>query len=120
MSRLPALLLALILAGMASEWTSNPHLQAAAQQTIQPSSVNDGSSGSRLLQLPPNTDHYANLDLPIHFRERNAERFDNTPRDNPVTDFGATLGRVLFYDTRLSANDSISCASCHVQSWRSA
>jgi cytochrome c peroxidase len=25
----------------------------------------------------------------------------------------ATLGRVLFYDKRLSANDEISCASCH-------
>src|SRR5688572_2360763 len=26
------------------------------------------------------------------------------------------LGRVLFYDTRLSANNSVSCASCHKQS----
>ena len=40
---------------------------------------------------------------------------DNTPRDNRITDAGATLGRVLFYDTRLSANDSVSCASCHQQ-----
>ncbi len=28
----------------------------------------------------------------------------------------ATLGRVLFYDTQLSVNNSISCASCHKQS----
>lgn len=28
----------------------------------------------------------------------------------------ATLGRVLFYDTRLSVNNSISCGSCHKQS----
>jgi cytochrome c peroxidase len=36
---------------------------------------------------------------------------------NPlITDDGATLGRVLFYDTRLSINNSISCASCHHQS----
>jgi cytochrome c peroxidase len=27
----------------------------------------------------------------------------------------ATLGRVLFYDTKLSVNESISCASCHKQ-----
>jgi cytochrome c peroxidase len=27
-----------------------------------------------------------------------------------------TLGRVLFYDVRLSANNSVSCASCHKQS----
>ena len=36
--------------------------------------------------------------------------------DNPtVTDEGATLGRVLFYDKRLSINNSIACASCHRQ-----
>jgi cytochrome c peroxidase len=40
---------------------------------------------------------------------------DNSPPDNPVTDAGATLGRVLFYDRRLSANDRIACASCHQQ-----
>ena len=39
----------------------------------------------------------------------------NTPLGNITTDAGATLGRVLFYDTRLSANDAVSCASCHVQ-----
>lgn len=41
--------------------------------------------------------------------------FDNTPLNNPVSDAGATLGRVLFYDTRLSANNTTSCASCHQQ-----
>ena len=35
--------------------------------------------------------------------------------NNPITDDGATLGRVLFYDTKLSANDEVSCASCHHQ-----
>jgi cytochrome c peroxidase len=40
---------------------------------------------------------------------------DNTPRDNRVTDDGATLGRVLFYDTKLSANDRVACATCHQQ-----
>lgn len=34
---------------------------------------------------------------------------------NPITDAGATLGRVLFYDTSLSTDGAISCASCHVQ-----
>jgi cytochrome c peroxidase len=32
-----------------------------------------------------------------------------------VTDDTPTLGRVLFYDTRLSLNNSVSCASCHKQ-----
>lgn len=36
---------------------------------------------------------------------------------NPeVTNHGATLGRVLFYDPQLSINNSVSCASCHEQS----
>jgi cytochrome c peroxidase len=30
-------------------------------------------------------------------------------------DYIPTLGRVLFYDSRLSANNSVSCASCHKQ-----
>lgn len=38
---------------------------------------------------------------------------DNTPADNPITEAGAGLGRLLFYDTGLSANGTIACASCH-------
>src|SRR3954464_8515381 len=41
---------------------------------------------------------------------------DNTPADNITSDAGATLGRVLFYDTRLSHDNSTACASCHKQS----
>ena len=33
-----------------------------------------------------------------------------------VTDAGATLGRVLFYDKQLSINNEVSCGSCHEQS----
>jgi cytochrome c peroxidase len=57
---------------------------------------------------------YAKVELPAHFIQP-ARNDDNTPTDNPLTDDGATLGRVLFYDTRLSANDRTSCASCHLQ-----
>jgi cytochrome c peroxidase len=32
-----------------------------------------------------------------------------------VTKTGATLGRLLFYDKRLSRNDTVSCSSCHLQ-----
>ena len=39
---------------------------------------------------------------------------DNTA-GNPITDKGATLGRVLFYDKNLSSNNTISCSSCHIQ-----
>lgn len=42
---------------------------------------------------------------------------DNTTDGNPITDAGATLGRVLFYDPRLSTTNKISCASCHQQAF---
>jgi len=45
----------------------------------------------------------------------------NIPEDNPTTQEGVELGRLLFYDGRLSGRthpDSLmSCASCHVQSY---
>jgi cytochrome c peroxidase len=72
-------------------------------------------STARTLRLPDKPYRYADIDLPAHFKTAVAQRFDNTPAENPVTDQGATLGRVLFYDTRLSANNTVSCASCHVQ-----
>ncbi len=34
---------------------------------------------------------------------------------NPISNPGATLGRVLFYDTALSITGTFSCASCHEQ-----
>ena len=59
---------------------------------------------------------YAENDLPRHFTTPALNNlFDNTPADNAITDAGAELGRVLFYDTRLSHNNGTSCASCHTQ-----
>ena len=37
------------------------------------------------------------------------------PYDNPLTVEGVALGRRLFYEKALSADGSLSCASCHVQ-----
>ncbi len=39
----------------------------------------------------------------------------NNNETNPITDLGATLGRVLFYDKKLSLNGTTACASCHQQ-----
>lgn len=64
--------------------------------------------------LPDTLYNYANVQLPEHFSESES-RADNTPADNPITDAGATLGRVLFYDHRLSANGKTACGSCHIQ-----
>ena len=55
-----------------------------------------------------NLSNYANQTIPSYITK------DNT-NGNPINDKVATLGRVLFYDKNLSANNTISCASCHQQ-----
>src|SRR5262249_11344843 len=35
------------------------------------------------------------------------------PPDNPPTTETIVLGRALFYDTRLSADNTLACSSCH-------
>lgn len=37
------------------------------------------------------------------------------PRDDPMTQAKVALGHYLFYDRKLSGNQTYSCASCHVQ-----
>lgn len=65
--------------------------------------------------LPETPYNYANVALPSHLTVAAIRLADNTPAANPVTDAGATLGRVLFYDTRLSRNRTTACGSCHHQ-----
>ncbi|MBN8566208.1 MAG: cytochrome-c peroxidase [Flavobacteriales bacterium] len=55
-----------------------------------------------------NLANYANQPLPNYITRFNGQ-------SNPITDKGATLGRILFYDKNLSSNNTISCASCHQQ-----
>lgn len=63
---------------------------------------------SATLNLPRERSSYA-VNLPLHMARRGA----NSPVINNAK---ATLGAVLFYDTKLSANNTVSCASCHKQS----
>lgn len=60
---------------------------------------------------------YAVTDLPGQyvFGPGTPMNADNTPADNPITNAGATLGRVLFYDRKLSRNNLVACAACHQQ-----
>lgn len=72
-------------------------------------SANDEES---YLKLPETPYDYASLkNLPGVPHPAN----DGDSPTNPVTNDGATLGRVLFYDKLLSQNNQISCASCHKQ-----
>jgi len=76
-----------------------------------------------VLNLPETPFDYASINLPSYFITNvpgqplptSINGTDNTPASNPITNNGATLGRVLFYDKKLSVNGTISCASCHKQ-----
>lgn len=52
--------------------------------------------------------NYAAPNVPAYIRPANNVA-------NPVTDKGATLGRVIFYDRQLSANGFVACGTCHRQ-----
>jgi cytochrome c peroxidase len=71
------------------------------------------STMENALRLPPTPFNYAAPQLPPSFAVQPILGQDNTPATNITTDAGATLGRVLFYDRRLSTNMSVSCSSCH-------
>ncbi|WP_215242226.1 cytochrome-c peroxidase [Dyadobacter helix] len=47
------------------------------------------------------------FEAPVHFPQ---PVFDT---GNPMSREGIALGRMLFYDVRLSANNKVSCATCH-------
>ena len=70
---------------------------------------------NQTLNLPLEEFNYASVNLPGSFYDNNLMREDNVPTNNRTRNQGATLGRVLFYDTALSKNNTISCASCHSQ-----
>lgn len=65
------------------------------------------------LNLPIISYEYQDIILPSDVL--NHPEIDNMPTTNLITNAGATLGRVLFYDIDLSQNNTISCASCHIQ-----
>ena len=83
-------------------------VSSAAALSFQP------AAAKSILNLPATPYRYSNAELPAHFTKP-GQNHDNTPPDNALSDDGVTLGRVLFYDTRLSANNTTSCASCHIQ-----
>lgn len=84
-----------------------------------------GGEGGRRSSTPAGVAQFTTIDfanvadysasaLPAHF-DRTVAALDNSPAANPADDRVATLGRVLFYDLRLSTNDRASCAACHQQ-----
>lgn len=77
-----------------------------------PSGIYEVTGDSTQPLLPTDPYPYSFVVLPFHLIADTSFIYD--PGNNDISDEGATLGRVLFYDQRLSANQTISCASCHV------
>lgn len=50
-----------------------------------------------------------NLKIPFGFSPM------QMPTDNPLTEEGVALGKLLFFDPILSGDNTMSCASCHIQ-----
>ncbi len=57
-------------------------------------------------------DQAYNLEIPTYFP---ALAFDTGK--NPVTANGVALGKKLFYEGKLSRNNTISCGFCHIQEY---
>ena len=71
-----------------------------------------GTPATLSLVLPATTFNYSSVTFPAHIANYLAT-VDNTPAGNAITNDGATLGRVLFYDKQLSKTNTVSCGSCH-------
>ena len=88
----------------------------AVQNQEETDDLKEAAVLDQYVNLPEQPYNYADPELPAFFDLMVNTDEDNTPNNNHITDEGATLGRILFYDKKLSANGTISCSSCHVQS----
>lgn len=81
----------------------------------EPEPADDGAE-ARAPSLPEEVFAYSDLEFPQAWLDDPAlQLFGGFGSDLEVTDAGATLGRVLFYDTELSSDGTVSCATCHQQ-----
>jgi cytochrome c peroxidase len=71
--------------------------------------------GMAVPMLPNRVHQYSLKNQPAHIHLDALRALDNRDTKSPPNDHQTTLGRVLFFDTQLSRNDTISCASCHRQ-----
>ncbi len=69
-------------------------------------------TGSSTPTLPETPYNYVNQNF-----GQMGDPFFNQPASNMLTNEGATLGRVLFYDAKLSLNNTVACATCHKQNF---
>ena len=77
--------------------------------------LREAFGGVDVPMLPQRPDDYTSIRLPKHVAATDFAQGDNSTEQNVLTNAGAELGRVLFYDTQLSRNNTVSCAACHEQ-----
>lgn len=85
---------------------------ACADGTTDPDASGHAAVRAALLIDPEALPSYVRDPLPAYYDAVVLAREDRTA-GAPITDAGATLGRVLFYERQLSWNETVSCASCH-------
>jgi cytochrome c peroxidase len=93
----------------------DPSIPTIFRALYDPSRRTIASTTENALLLPVQSFNYASPILPPSFHVQPIVGQDNMPATNVTTNAGATLGRVLFYDKRLSTNQTLSCSSCHQQ-----
>lgn len=117
--RLGAALAATLLTSCGSDGTSMPTRDASPDATTPDASSRDAGgpdaaspdpdAGRADADTPNAPTFWDEWGLPSHFPE------PKVPDDNPMSVAKVELGRHLFYDNRLSGNQTQSCASCHQQ-----
>lgn len=63
---------------------------------------------------PPSGSEDRHITHPIAWVNPNGFAPADLPEDNPLTEEGVALGRRLFYEVRLSGDNTMSCGSCHL------
>ena len=53
------------------------------------------------------------LEIPLGLDEDGFQ----VPKDNPLTKEKVALGRLLFFDKRMSDDNTISCSTCHIPAY---
>lgn len=94
------LLLAMIAGGCGKEESSEPERKAGKAIETQPAEVPNALDTGKLL-----SQSQALFGSPLPARADTEQ--------NPMTEAKVDLGRMLYFDTRLSKNQDISCNSCH-------
>jgi cytochrome c peroxidase len=77
--------------------------------------LSTGGETPQKLDLEKLEHNYTELEMHPGIDRGGLDAVRNTPDHNEVSDAGSRLGRVLFYDSRLSRNGRTSCSSCHLQ-----